>query len=317
MSRCLNSPGQVLEKTRERVLNAVKELGYSPNFGARALAAKRTNTIGAIIPTMENSIFARGLQAFQEELGRNGVTLLVASSFYRQDIEEEQIHTLAARGADGLLLIGHDRTADAYAFMDQRGIPYLISWAFDASASRASIGFDNRKAMEGLALEVIDQGHRRIGIISAPQATNDRARNRVEGVIAAMSRRRIEPETLRIVETDYSFENGAAAFRTLMSGSPRPTAIMCGNDVMAIGALDMAREMGLRVPEDVSITGFDDLDIARIVRPRLTTVHVPHREMGREAARMLIGMVKGDVPSSSRQLETTLMMRETLATCPK
>ncbi len=317
MSRCLNSPGQVLEKTRERVLNAVKDLGYSPNFGARALAAKRTNTIGAIIPTMENSIFARGLQAFQEELGRNGVTLLVASSFYRQDIEEEQIHTLAARGADGLLLIGHDRTADAYAFMDQRGIPYLISWAYDASASRASIGFDNRKAMEGLALEVIDRGHRRIGIISAPQATNDRARNRVEGVIAAMSRRRIEPETLRIVETDYSFENGAAAFRTLMSGSPRPTAIMCGNDVMAIGALDMAREMGLRVPEDVSITGFDDLDIARIVRPRLTTVHVPHREMGREAARMLIGMVKGDVPSSSRQLETTLMMRETLATCPK
>ena len=90
VSRCLNMPHRVTEQTRERVMDAVRELGYAPNFGARALAAKRTNTFGAIIPTMENAIFARGLQAFQEELHANGVTMLVASSSYEPDLEEEQ-----------------------------------------------------------------------------------------------------------------------------------------------------------------------------------------------------------------------------------
>ena len=103
VSRCLNSPGQVSKSTRERVMQAVSDLGYAPNFGARALAAKRTNTFGAIIPTMENAIFARGLQAFQDELREHGVTLLVASSSYSPDQEEEQIRSLVTRGADALL----------------------------------------------------------------------------------------------------------------------------------------------------------------------------------------------------------------------
>ena len=131
VSRCLNAPEQVQEKTRDKVLAAVAELGYSPNFSAQSLAAKRTNTIGAIIPTMDNAIFARGLQAVQEELGRVGATLLVASSSYRRDLEADQIRALVARGADGLLLIGHDRDAEVYAFLDRRQVPVVVSWAYD------------------------------------------------------------------------------------------------------------------------------------------------------------------------------------------
>ena len=117
VSRCLNTPDRVAKRTRDKVEDAIAMLGFTPNFGARVMASKRTYTIGAIIPTMENAIFASGLQAFQDELHKQGYTLLVASSSYDPKIEEEQIRTLVARGVDGLLLIGHDRSPEIIDFL--------------------------------------------------------------------------------------------------------------------------------------------------------------------------------------------------------
>lgn len=316
VSRCLNFPDRVSERTRARVMNAVSDLGYAPNFGARALAAKRTNTFGAIIPTMENAIFARGLQAFQEELGRHGITLLVASSSYSPELEEEQIRALVSRGADGLLLIGHDRTPQSYALLERRRIPYVVAWVYDQTAPRISIGFDNREAMKTLALEVLDLGHTSIGLISAERAGNDRARDRAEGVVAAIRQRGLDPGTLRIVETHYSITHGAQAFEDLMTAEDPPTAVMCGNDVLAAGALLKARKLGLAVPGDVSITGFDDIEIAEILTPGLTTVHVPHREMGRRAAEMLVSLRNGEALAQSVKLDATIKWRDTLAPAP-
>lgn len=316
VSRCLNLPSQVQPETREKVFAAISELGYSPNFGARALAARRTNTIGAIIPTMENAIFARAIQAFQEELHGVGITLLIASSSYRPDIEADQIRTLVARGADALLLIGHDRDPAIYDFLEARGIPVLIAWAYDPRQPRVSIGFDNRAAMAAMAEEVLRLGHRRIGIISAVCAGNDRARDRVEGVWQAMRAHGLDPGTAPLIETPYSIENGGKALAELMNKFPRPTAVICGNDVLAVGALQMAQRLGLRVPQDLSVTGFDDIELATVVDPALTTVHVPHREMGRQAARLLGDMVAGTRPQASTQLATRLCLRGTLAAPP-
>jgi LacI family transcriptional regulator len=313
VSRCLNSPAQVQTVTRDRVLTAVAALGYSPNFGARALAARRTGTIGAIIPTMENAIFARAIQAFQEELHLSGQTLLVASSSYSPEIEADQIRTLVARGADALLLIGHDRDPGIYAFLEQRGVPVLISWAFDPAQARPSIGFDNRRAMAGLADEVLRLGHRHIGMISAVAMGNDRARDRIAGVRDALRDHGVDPATLDLIETPYSIANGAEAMARLMALPIPPTAVICGNDVLAVGALQMARHLGLHVPQDVSITGFDDIELATVVDPPLTTVHVPHREMGRAAARLLVEMVSGGAASAPLCLETELCIRATLA----
>ncbi len=316
VSRCLNTPGRVSAATRERVMEAVRSLGYAPNFGARALAAKRTSTFGAIIPTMDNAIFARGLQAFQEELGRNGITLLVASSSYRSDLEEEQVRALVARGADALLLIGYDRTEQTYAFLDRRNIPYVVAWAYRAESPMPSIGFSNRRAMKALAEEVIGMGHRDLALITAERAGNDRAGERAEGVLDAMREKGLDPASLQIVETPYAIGNGARAFERLMTGGTRPTAVLCGNDVLAAGALMKAREMGLSVPGDVSVTGFDDIEIAGIVTPALTTVHVPHREMGRKAASLLVALRNGTKSGSAGELATAITWRDSLGPAP-
>lgn len=312
VSRCLNSPDQVVRQTRERVLKAVSDLGYAPNFGARALAARQTHTIGAIIPTMENAVFARGIQAFQEELVRHGKTLLIASSAYDETLEAEQIRTLVARGADGLLLIGYHRETKIYEFLRKRSVPSLVAWSFDAAQGQPAIGFDNVNAMAALARLVIRQGHRQIACISAPIATNDRARGRVAGIRLAMSEAGLDADALIVTQTPYGIENGERAFRDIRARAPATTAVMCVNDVLAIGALRAAREMELRVPEDISVTGFDDLEIALLAEPALTTVHVPHREMGRRAASMLIQLVESRQSRESVELPTDIRIRRSL-----
>lgn len=318
VSRCLNQPDQVVEATRARVMEAVNALGYAPHFGAQALAGKRTNTFGAIIPTMENAIFARGLQAFQEELGRHGGTLLAASSTYDPALEEAQIRTMVARGADALLLIGHDRDPSVYTFLAKRQIPHVAAWVYDPTAPHTSIGFDNHAAMKALALEVIKLGHQDLAVITAPRENNDRARARFEGICAAMRDSDLDPKTLRVIETPYAIENGAKAFEELMNdASGPPSAILCGNDVLAAGAVRRAGQMSLNVPQEVSITGFDDIELAEVVTPGLTTVHVPHREMGRRAAQLLVAMRNGEPTGPSLRLDVEIKWRDTLGPCAR
>lgn len=313
VSRCLNFPDQVTERTRTKVMQAVKTLRYSPNFGARAMAARRTNTIGAIIPTMENAVFARGLQAFQDELLEHGFTMLVASTSYRPDIEEQQIRALVARGADALLLIGHERSPEVYRFLETQRVPALVTWAFDTKSRRPSIGFDNRKAMHAMALKVIELGHCNLALISAETSLNDRSKARLLGIEGAMAASGLNPRDLHFLETTYGIEQGATAFEQVMKAAPQTTAVFCGNDVLGVGALRRARELGVRVPQDVSITGFDDIELAEIAYPALTTVHVPHREMGRSAGKALAKLVTDGTPIEASELEARLVFRETLA----
>jgi LacI family transcriptional regulator len=311
VSRCLNSPDRVSKNTRNKVEQAIITLGYSPNFGARVMAGKRTYTIGAIIPTMENAIFARGIQAFQDELHSQFYTLLVASSSYDPEIEEEQIRTLVSRGVDGLLLIGHDRSPEIIDFLEEKKIPTLVAWAHDPNARLPSVGFDNFAAMSKLAVHIIRLGHRRIGMISAWTKNNDRARARVKAVQHAMSQAGLNAGKLVLIETDYGIENGATAFGQIMQSPKPPTVIICGNDVLAAGALKQADLLGIPVPDNVSITGFDDIELAQILTPQLTTVHVPHREMGRRAAELLIKMLKENSAPHNAKLGVHLQLRKT------
>ena len=309
VSRCLNMPEKVVEATRQRVMQAVETLGYAPNFSARALVAKRTRTIGAVIPTMANAIFAEGIQAFQDVLQAEGYTLLVASSGYDPKAEAEAIRTLVARGADGLLLIGFDRDPSLYTFLSTQEIPAVVAWAYDAAAPLPSVGFDSRAAMRDLARHAIGLGHRRIGMISARQTGNDRARARAEGVAAAMAEAGLGAPLVE--ETSYGIDEGAAAFARLIGRNPGLTLVMCGNDVLAAGAIRGAEALGFAVPGEISITGFDDLELARLVTPELATVCVPHRAMGEAAARAILAALAGEAPQA-RLLPTELRLRASL-----
>ncbi len=312
VSRCLNNSGHVTEKTRLKVQQAIQTLGYSPNFGAQALAAKRTNTIGAIIPTMENAIFARGMQAFQETLAENGITLIIASCSYRPELEEEQIRSLVARGADALLLIGQSRPAATYQFLARRNIPYVLAWAHKKESQHCYIGFDNQAAAQTITRQVLELGHRNLGVIVGLTRNNDRARDRITGIEHAIADYGAQTAPLQVIEAEYTFQEGAKALDQLLANPTPPTAVICGNDVLAVGAVKRAKQLGLAVPEDLSITGFADIEVSELIDPELTTVHVPHREMGIAAAKSLIAMLKTQTPVESHLLETRIVNRQSL-----
>lgn len=314
VSRCLNSPDQVVSKTRDKVEAAISELGYLPNSNARALAASRSNIVGAIIPTMENSMFASGLQAFQEVLNTYGFDLLVASSSYDRENEEKQIRSLVSRGAEGLFLIGTDRSSTVYDFLDERNVPYVISWCHNSSPNRRDaghfVGFDNTVAMQKMTETVIAAGHRKIVFMAGAQKDNNRSVERIAGYKKAVENANVP---VRIYESLFGFDEAAEVFRIIMEDADAPTVVVCNNDILAAASVLAAKEMGLRVPEDISITGFDDIELASVVEPKLTTVHVPHGEMGIEAAKSLIGQIRNDISFENIELETGIIERGSLA----
>ncbi|MEO0717968.1 MAG: LacI family DNA-binding transcriptional regulator [Pseudomonadota bacterium] len=312
VSRVLNDPSLVRAETRDHVQRAVASLGYTPHFGGRALASNRTDTIGAIIPTMDNAIFARGLQALQEELADAGVTLLVSTSNYSAEQEEQQIQTLLSRNVDGLVLIGEARKPEIYEQLRKRSVPFVLVWTWREDCPWTCVGFDNVAAARQVAERVLDLGHRRIAMVAGITAGNDRAEARVQGVREALAARGMELDPSQLIEAEYHFDAGSGAARAFLERRDRPTAIICGNDVLAAGVVMGAQKMGFRVPQEVSVTGFDDIDIATLLNPPLTTVHVPHRRMGRIAAQTLLSMRSSSENELSTCFKTDFIQRESL-----
>ena len=308
ISRALNTPEKVAKATRARINKAIAELGYTPNFGGQVLASNRTRTIGAVIPTLANSMFAEALQAFQERLTENRMTLLVASSGYDPQNEFDQVRSLLGRGADGLLLVGKDRAPETMQLLEQRAVPHVLTWCYEEGGEALYAGFRSYDAAADLTRHVLSLGHRTIAVIAAHTAQNDRARDRLAGIVDTVASS--PAEIVCIHETSYGVTEGAAGFDAVIGADP--TVIMCANDVLAAGAILGARQRGLRVPDDISITGFDDTDIARIVQPPLTTVAVPHAPMGRAAAEILLLLLKGQERPKSRNLGTKVILRGSL-----
>lgn len=314
VSRCLNNPEKVLVATRKKVQVAVDELGYTPNFGGRYLASNRSRTMGAVIPTMENAIFARGIQAFQEVLANSGITLLISTSGYDPQLEFENIQALVSQGAEGLLLIGTARPKKTYEFLKLRNIPHVIAWNHRRNGEHLYVGFDNHFAMRELTNTVLNMGHYRIAIIAGPTVNNDRIEDRLSGAQDAIKKATGASLIIKFSHSNSSPILAGQAFEELMALEIRPTVIMCSNDALAVGAIMRARDMGINVPDDISITGFDDIDVAEIVTPSLTTVHVPHRRMGQAAAELLLSIRAGKTDQKSIKLETRVVLRHSLQT---
>jgi len=310
ISRSINEPDKVAKDTRERIEHAIEVLGYTPNFGGRVLASNRSNIVGAVIPTMANAMFASGLQVFQEVLSQSSYNLLVASSGYNTGTELQQIKSLVAQGADGLLLIGSARPDDTTRFLKLRNIPYVIAWCYQDDSSRHFAGFDNTKAAALITHAVLNKNHRQIAMIAGHSAQNDRSKNRIAGVTKTIDEHK-KTRLLSVVETDYTLDAGGNAFESIMSRGNKPTAIICGNDVLAAGAIVRARKLGIAIPGEVSVTGFDDIALATVVSPALTTVRVPQLEMGRSAAKLMLELLSNNRPQSV-ELQTEIVYRESL-----
>jgi LacI family transcriptional regulator len=312
VSRVFNRPDLVTAALRARVHDAAERLGYVADGAARALASRRSRAIGAIVPTLDNPVFAACIDALQQRLDEHGFALLIASAGYDAARETREVRLLLERGVDGLMLVGAEHPAAAWALLDRRSpaVPVVVTWTSEPARGTVScIGFDNRAAAKRIVGHLLQLGHRRIAMIAGPTAGNDRAIARVAGVREALRATGIELGPPYLTERPYTVPDGHAATVALLSLPEPPTAIVCGNDHLALGALAGARSLGLCVPQDVSVCGFDDLDFAAYADPPLTTVRVPAAEMGQRAADYLAAAAAHLQPPSTALLEAPVMLR--------
>lgn len=313
VSRALSLPDKVHPETLERIQRTIKKLGYVPHGAARALALRRTHTIGAVMPTLDNAIFANTTHALQKRLDEAGYTLLLGCNEFDPKVETRICRKLIERGVDGLILFGTDHERELWQLIETVQMPYVLTWALDRTGQRPCVGFDSLDAGWRVAQYLLDLGHRRFAVISGLTETNERHRERVRGVKNALHKRGVQLPPSRIIERQFSPIAGREAMHELLQGRVRPTAVICGNDVLAIGAVAECYAQGLRVPEDISICGFDDMEFASMVTPGLTTVHFPAAELGQFAAEHILGRLAGRKMPRRQQLPVELIVRGSTA----
>ena len=309
VSRALNTPERVTAEMRARVLEAARRLNYIPDPAARALSSQRSNRIGALIPTIDNSIFARFVEALQKQLRAAGYGLFIASHEFDPRLEVEETQRLLEGGIDGLILTGERRDPSLYDLLSARGLPYVLTSIYLPDGPHPCVGYDNRAGSAALARYLTDLGHREIGMIQGPTAVNDRALLRAQGVRDVLEGRGIALPPERVVERPFSIAQSRVALRHLLTASPEITAVICGNDVLAIGALLEAQSLGMDVPARLSIVGFDGLELAAQMSPSITTIDVPTGLMGRSAGEYLLAILRGDFILHKTLIETSLVVR--------
>ncbi|OWU71210.1 transcriptional regulator [Roseovarius sp. 22II1-1F6A] len=317
VSRALNRPDSVSEKLRDRITTAIRELGYIPDASARALSSRRTRTIGAIVPTVDNAMFARGLQALQSYLASQNYLLLLATNEYDLEIELEQARNLVSRGIDGLILRGDARHPDLRRMLMAHAIPFVNVGVYDPDKPYPSVGVDNEAAGQRITRHLMDLGHRRVATVSAIHRNNDRAQARSRGVLTVLADHGAQPPAQWQMQVNYNLDEARQAARTLFGQHDYPTAVICGNDVIAYGVMLEAIRMGLKVPDDVSFVGFDDLDWSRHLNPSLTTIHMPTDEIWVCAGQWLTASLAGEPTIPHRELDFSLVVRESTAPPPR
>lgn len=291
VSHVINDSGAVAPETRRKVMSAVRELGFEPNSSARSLKRQHVSSIGLIVPDLRNPFFALVAEGVQETTRKYDVLLVLCATDARAEREDSYARLLRGRRLDGVIYLSgtglHPRAlaelveVGHVVFVDERlsgfDIPYVSA--------------DNRGGARRLATHVMGHGHERIAIVGGPPAlwtSEQRLAGFREGVAAAG----LDPDDVPVLPGDYREDSGYRAAAELLGGTRRPpSAVLCANDLMALGFMSYCREHAVRVPDDVSVTGFDDIPVAAMTSPGLTTVRQPAWEMGKAAAAALLNLV--------------------------
>ena len=312
-SRALSTPELVSETTMVRIRAAVRQLGYMPNSAARALRSRRTKLIGTIVTTLDHAICASLVETLQAKLHAGGYSLVVTSSEFDLGAELEQARILVERGVQALVLLGDEHSPKLYELMERNRIPFVNTYVFKPDRPYSCVGFDNALAGEQIASHLVQLGHQHIAMIAGIQKENDRARDRAAGVKRELSRCGLNLRSELFCEKKYNIDAGREGLRQLLRSGLPISAVICGSDVLAFGVLAECRSLKIKVPEELSITGFDDLEFAPHLDPPLTTIRVPAEEMGTRAAEYVIECLESEANVQHTHLEATLILRGTTA----
>jgi LacI family transcriptional regulator len=311
VSKVINGNYKVSEKTKRKVLKAIEELNYLPNFTARSLVLKKTQTIGVVLPDIHGEFFSEVIKGIDKKAREHGYHVLITSS--HSDIKEldEVLFSLVNGRVDGLIIMNPTLKTSHVESRLLKKLPIVLLNCCADMLDADIILIDNFTGAYNLTKHLLKHGHRKIALITGPEDNTDSI-ERLRGYKTALIDSGIEPSQTLIFQGDFTEKSGYEAMKLITSLPERPTAVFALNDDMAIGAMMYAKKLGLKIPADMAIAGFDDIPMASYIHPSLTSVHVPIDKVGILAAEKLLNRIEGksDAKFSKTTLETTLIVRE-------
>lgn len=311
VSHVLNETRLVAPDTRDRVLKAISDLDYYANTSARLLVRGQSDLVGLIISDIENPFFPELIKSFERASAGERLEVLLCATSYDRGHARNAVRRMLENRVRAVAVMTSQFDRELQAQLTSKNVPLVALSADGADRNRSIIDIDWPSGIADAVRHLHRLGHRKIALATGPQDQISAIAHR-ESVVKALLRLGAKP--MRVLEGDHRPESGAEAAHILLSGRDRPTAIFCGNDRMAIGAIGMARELGFRVPEDVSIIGSDDLWIARYSSPPLTTVRIPRDTLGQLAFDVLMKMLRSKRRTGEREaLKTELIIRASTA----
>lgn len=314
VSHVINGTRFVSPALAERVQEAMRGLGYTPDATARSLRVRRTQTIGLVIPDNSNPFFAQLAQVIEEEGFEAGYTTILGNSTEQAERERRYVETLVSKRVDGLIAaLSRDDDGSLAAILGPSRIPLVVIDRDVRMPGADVVVYDNAGGARAATRHLLELGHVHIGCIAGPADVRPAA-ERVEGFRGALREAGLALQEEHVVEGDFHYDGGRSAAARLLDESDGLTAIVAGNDLMAAGAMRLLAERGLRVPEDVSVVGFDDAPLAEMVSPALTTVRQPLQAMAQTAVSLLLERIAGtDGGVQRRVLPTELVVRGSTA----
>jgi LacI family transcriptional regulator len=315
VSHVINDTRPVSKELRQRVLQAMNELGYQPNQLARSLRRGQTHTVGMIIPDSTNPFFAEVARGVEDTSFEQGYSVILCNSDGNLDKELLYTNVLVKKQVDGILFVAAGVSTERILELQRRNIPLVLIDRDLPEASVDSVLTDNAQAGWAATRHLIELGHTRIACVTGPSDLTPSA-DRVIGYREALRQSDLAVDEALIVKGDFQYVSGYQAGTHLLALERPPTAVFACNDLMAIGFMSAALQSGLRVPEDLSIVGFDDVRLAAFANPPLTTIAQPKYEMGVVAAELLLERMREPELAARRHvLDTQLLRRGSTARC--
>lgn len=295
VSRVFNFPDKVTPATRKHVESVASEMGYVPNSSARTLRTQRSRVLGVVLPTLLNPTFAECLQGIAQAAIAGGYAIIPVTTGYQIDEEQRAINLLLAGNVDGLILVvSNPATSAALQRLRTAGLPYVL--AYNRHPDHPCVSVDSEGAVAQAVARLVKLGHRRITMVSGTLAASDRAQQRYRGFLQGMAEARLEAPPL--VEVPF-IETAVDALTRFLQAAPRPTALICSNDLLAIRSIRAGHRSGLQVPRDLSVLGFDGIALGEDLTPALSTITQPNSDIGRHGVELLIQALAGGKPPTA------------------
>ena len=295
VSRVLNDIDVVNEETKKKVLEAIKKLGYRPNIVARSLKTQRTRTIGILIPDISNQFYPEIVRGAEDVANIYGYNVMLCNSDFDTDKEKEYLRVLKEKMVDGVLYMSSSLENDILDLINELDVKTVLVETDDKNADLPSVTIDNVKATYEVTKYLIDKDIRDIAFIGVSREDNNAWKKRFTGYKNALQESNIEFREEFTYFHNLKVETGYTGVIEMLNRGVSPKAIVCASDEIAMGAINALRDKGLKVPEDVSVVGFNDNAVASYFYPKLTTVKQPSYDMGSVAMRMLIKLINNKV----------------------